>query len=94
MKMSVLEAIASARAPVSGAGVGLLPNALAGVVASARAQAIPASSRALTVAAAKVLRRNLVEEVFEPIDYLLGVLNLVFELNRRFGDHVLSSEDR
>ena len=94
MKTSVLEAIASARALVRGAGVGVLPNALAGGAASARAKAIPASSRALTVAAAKVLRRNLVEEVFEPIDYLLGVLNLVFELKCRFGDHVLSSEDR
>lgn len=94
MKTAVLLAIASARALVSGCAVGLPPNALAGAATSARGRAIPASSRALTVAAAKVLRRYLVEEVFEPINDLFGVLDLVFKLDRRFGNHIFGSEDR
>ena len=94
MKTFVLEAIASARALVTGRGAARSARALAGSAASARARAIPASSRALTVAAAKVLRRNLIEEVLETIDDLLGVLNLVLKLDCRFGDHILGSIDR
>ena len=93
-KTFVFEAIASARVLVSGRGAAPAARALAGGPKKASARATPASSRALTVAAAKVLRRNLIEEVLETIDDLLGVLNLVFELNCRFGDHILSSEDR
>ena len=48
----------------------------------------------LLAARREVLRRDLVEEVLELVDDLLGVLDLVLELDRRLGDHVLGGEDR
>ena len=44
--------------------------------------------------AREVLGRDLVEEVLELLDDLLGVLDLVLELDRRLGDHVVGGEDR
>ena len=46
------------------------------------------------LAAGEVLGRDLVEEVLELLDDLLGVLDLVLELDRRLGDDVLGGEDR
>ena len=43
---------------------------------------------------AKSSGRDLVEELLELVDDLLGVLDLVLELDRRLGDHVLGGEDR
>ncbi len=96
MNTAVLPAIASARALVSGelAAVGALAEAKAGKASKASTAAAQASARTLTVAAAKVLRRNLVEEVFEAVNDLFGVLYLVLELDRRLGDHVLGCVDR
>lgn len=94
MKTFVLEAIASARSLVTGRGAARSARALAGVAKKASVSATPASSRALTVAAAKVLRRNLVEEVLETIDDLLGVLNFVLKLDCRLGNYILGREDR
>src|SRR3954453_7942145 len=44
--------------------------------------------------ALEVLGRDLVEELLEAVDDLLGVLDLVLELDRRLGDDVLGREDR
>ena len=44
--------------------------------------------------AAEVLGRDVVEEVLELLDDLLRVLDLVLELDRGLGDHVLGGEDR
>ena len=49
---------------------------------------------ALLAAAREVLRRDLVEEVLELLDDLFGVLDLVLELDRRLGDHLVGGEDR
>ena len=42
----------------------------------------------------EVLRRDLVEELLELLDDVVGVLDLVLELDRRVGDHLLGREDR
>ena len=44
--------------------------------------------------ALEVLGRDLVEELLEAVDDLLGVLDLVLELDRRLLDHLLGREDR
>src|SRR5258708_7777357 len=44
--------------------------------------------------AREVLRGDLVEELLEAVDDLLGVLDLVLELDRRLGDDLLGGEDR
>src|SRR3954467_11363298 len=44
--------------------------------------------------AGEVLGRDLVEELLEAVDDLLGVLDLVLELDRRLRDDVLGGEDR
>src|SRR5688500_8457230 len=44
--------------------------------------------------AREVLRRDVLEEVLELLHDLLGVLDLVLELDRRLGDDVLGGEDR
>src|SRR4051812_15798352 len=49
--------------------------------------------RARLALALEVLGRDLVEELLEPVDDLLGVLDLVLELDRRLGDDVLGRED-
>src|SRR5687768_8876179 len=46
------------------------------------------------LAGAEVLGRDLVEELLELVHDLLGVLDLVLELDRGLGDHVLGGEDR
>ena len=51
----------------------------------------PASA---VLAGAEVLGRDLVEELLELVHDLLGVLDLVLELDRGLGDHVLGGEDR
>ena len=48
----------------------------------------------LGIAAGEVLGRHAVEELLELVDDLFGVLDLVLELDRRLGDHVLGGEDR
>ena len=48
----------------------------------------------LVLAGGEVLGRDLLEEVLELLDDLLGVLDLVLELDRRLGDDVLGGEDR
>src|SRR6476620_8002538 len=48
----------------------------------------------LGLLAAEVLRRDVLEEVLELLDDLLGVLDLVLELDRGFGDDVLCRKDR
>ncbi len=45
------------------------------------------------LAGGEVLRRDVVEEVLELLDDLLGVLHLVLELDGGLGDHVLGGED-
>src|SRR5215211_5163661 len=47
----------------------------------------------LLAAALEVLRRHLVEELLELVDDLLGVLDLVLELDCGLGDHLLRRED-
>ena len=59
----------------------------------------PSVGRASTAAmssvlAGEVLGRDVVEEVLELLDDLLGVLDLVLELDRGLLDHVLGGEDR
>src|SRR4051794_41044691 len=44
--------------------------------------------------AREVLRRDVVEEVLELLHDLLLILDLVLELDRGLGDHVLVGEDR
>ena len=44
--------------------------------------------------AGEVLGLDVVEEVLELLDDLLGVLDLVLELDRRLGDHLVGGEDR
>ena len=46
------------------------------------------------LAGLEVLGRDLVEELLELVHDLLGVLDLVLELDRGLGDHVLGGEDR
>ena len=46
------------------------------------------------VAAGEVLGRHAVQELLELVDDLFGVLDLVLELDRGLGDHVLGGEDR
>src|SRR5690349_1180383 len=41
----------------------------------------------------EILGRDLVEEVLELLDHGLGVLDLVLELDRRLGDHLVGRED-
>src|SRR6185312_6670891 len=48
----------------------------------------------LRVALGEVLGRYFVEELLEFVDDLLGVLDLVLELDRRLLDHLLGREDR
>ena len=48
----------------------------------------------LLAAALEVLGRDLVEELLELVHDLLGVLDLVLELDRGLGDDVLGGEDR
>ena len=48
----------------------------------------------LVGAALEVLGRDLVEELLELVHDFLGVLDLVLELDRGLGDHVLGGEDR
>ena len=60
-------------------------------VSSARARAEDAASG---VSLGEVVGGDLVEELLELVDDLLGVLDLVLELDRRLLDHVLGGEDR
>jgi hypothetical protein len=46
------------------------------------------------VARGEVLPRDLVEELLELLDHVVGVLDLVLELDRRLGDHLVGGEDR
>ena len=50
--------------------------------------------RLAVLAAGEVFRRDAVEELLELVDDLFGVLDLVLELDRGLGDHVLGGEDR
>src|SRR6266511_2566205 len=54
---------------------------------------LAATVRGLGIAR-EVLRGDLVEELLEAVDDLLGVLDLVLELDRRLGDDLLGGEDR
>ena len=63
-------------------------------VADAPGGARPVGLACAVLAAGEVLGRDVVEEVLELLDDLLGVLDLVLELDRGLGDHVLGGEDR
>src|SRR6266511_1889076 len=54
---------------------------------------LAATIRGLGIAR-EVLRGDLVEELLEAVDDLLGVLDLVLELDRRLGDDLFGGEDR
>ena len=56
--------------------------------------AVERPRRRLGIAAGEILRRHAVEELLELVDDLFGVLDLVLELDRGLGDHVLGGEDR
>ena len=63
-------------------------------LALARAPAPSRRARLLLLAGLEVLGRDLVEELLELVHDLLRVLDLVLELDRGLGDHVLGGEDR
>ncbi len=65
------------------------------VLASALARAAEiAGSSDLGVARGEVLRGDLVEELLELLDDVLGLLDVVLELDRRLGDDLLGGVDR
>ena len=76
----------------------LLPQAAdaAGIGFDELVERILASAwtRALGVAGGEVLGGDLVEELLELLDHVLGLLDVVLELDRRLGDDLLGGVDR
>ena len=83
--------------PQAAEAAGIAFDALVGRIVELASQPLArrsAGGLALALAAEEVLGGDVVEEVLELLDDLLGVLDLVLELDRRLGDDVLGGEDR
>ena len=57
-------------------------------------QRVHALSRRLGIPCREILGRDLVEELLELLDDVLGLLDVVLELDRGLGDDLLGGEDR
>ncbi len=61
---------------------------------SDRQRPAPQPGRAGLLVGGEVLGSDLIEEVFELLDHLFGVLDFVLELDRGLGDDLVGGEDR